>query len=107
MIRLTVALCMDAIPRPGLHEIVPHEPLGQRGEALESLVPAGRPAVLEDDDQRRWAHVEIADQLGPQGPDRGMAGVVEEMKAVEEARRLAGAEAQQGVDAAGGRVEDL
>ena len=44
MIRLTVALCIDAIVGARPNEIVPRQALAQPGEAVEPLPAAGRPA---------------------------------------------------------------
>src|SRR5215831_11429917 len=103
MMRLTVALCIDAIAGARPYEIVPCQALGQLGEALEALPAAGRPALLEHHDQPRRTRVEVADQLGAECADGRLLGIVEEVEVVDEARRLPHTEAQQRVDAAAGR----
>src|ERR1700693_143352 len=64
------------------------------GEGVEPLVAGTAPRVLEDDDGRGPAALEIARELGAKRLDAGVRFVVEEVEVVEEARRLAEVQAQ-------------
>src|SRR5712664_2799430 len=100
-----VAFRIEPVARARQRRLVPvAQPLGQRGKALEALVAAGRPAVLEEDDDARRAPVEVADEFRAQRPDHRRGLVVEEVEVVEEARGLAHAETQERVEATLGGV---
>src|SRR4051812_24896212 len=78
MILRTVALCIDPVAGSRPDEIVPRQPLAQRDKRLHPLVAAGRPALLEEDDEPRRARRQAARELRAERADHGMRRVVEE-----------------------------
>src|SRR6266498_328243 len=77
------------------------------GEVREATVALTIPGVPEDDDGGRLADLQPARELRAQRPDARVILVVEEVKVVEESRRLAKAEREERVNAAFGHVHHL
>src|SRR5882672_11446500 len=80
MILRTVALCIDPVAGPRPDEIVPRQPLTQGDKRVHALVAAGRPALLEEDDEPRRARREPARQLRAERADHRMRCVMEEVE---------------------------
>src|SRR5258705_13348505 len=76
----------------------------QGGECVKPTIPRNGPAVLEDHPRGRGAGLKAPEELRPEGLDARVADVVEEVKVIDEARRLLPPEPQQRVDATGGGV---
>src|SRR6266545_4575890 len=77
------------------------------GEVREATVAQTIPRVPEDDNGGRLADLQPARELGAQRLDARVILVVEEVKVVEESRRLAKAECEERLNAAFGDVHHL
>src|SRR6202795_169842 len=105
MLRI-VSLRIDDVGGPAdVDRVARGQAPGQLRERVDALVAAGGPPVPEDDDVPRRAGVERARELATQGADDRLAGVVKEVKVVEEARGLGQPQAEGGVHAAVRRGE--
>src|SRR2546422_211592 len=104
MRRMTSARIHDVPVAPAVH-LIGREPPAQVVEPLDPLVAAGRPAALEQHDERRRMRVETRDEVGVKPADDGCVHIVIEVKVVQKACRLHGAEPQQRMDARLRRIQ--
>src|SRR6266436_1501422 len=104
----TAALRIDpvAVALDGERVFALEEPVHRR-EFLQSFIALASPGVAENHDGGGTAALEIADELGTEGPDARIPLVVEEVEVVEKARRLPQVEPQERVNATLGHVHDL
>src|SRR5262249_35249981 len=107
MMRRMMSARIDDVAVPSAGDPVGREPLAERRERIDALVAADGPAALEEHDELRWMRVKAREEFRAEALDRARLGVVIEVKVVDEPRGLDGAQAQQRVDPALGRVEHL
>src|SRR3990172_369536 len=89
------------------HAVGPPEQPRHRGQLLEPVVARAVPGVLEDYDNGGGPRPPRRRELRTQGLNARIRLIVEEVEVVDEARGLAHAEVEEGVDAALGHVHDL
>src|SRR3989442_10765432 len=86
MILRTCSLRIDAVSGALAVEAVGgRHPGAGRREALDPLVPARRPPLLEDHDELRWRGLQVPQEFGAEPPDERPGHVVEEVEVVDEA----------------------
>src|SRR3970282_1477155 len=100
MMRRIVSPCIDDVPVPPRVHPVPPQAVGELRKPLEALVAARRPALLEQGDEEGRARGASRRELRAEPLDLGRLDVMIEVEVVEEARRLARAEAKERVHAA-------
>src|ERR671923_1581294 len=100
MLRI-VSLRKDHVPVATLeHRIRFVQPPRELGEVADPVGAPVRPAALEQDDEPRRPLRDVTHELASEPPDDRVIRVVEEMKVVEEARRLERVQSQERMDTA-------